>query len=425
MAKVLRYSLLLCIAAGIVFLVSLAQMVELRYFVMVMFLAGMALFAFQAFKVTMMTTLLVISMYFVKPSPITSYAVVILLIIGLLIEKRREQTLTLYLPYPILLSTLFLFGIRGLIGAYSFETGFFWFMGIIGTPVIALICVVNSDLDESDFRLWCRIIVYIAGFVALLGVILGILNPDERLGSIWHSAMTVNGFYTLAFFLALGFSVMHKENAKGYLYGGIAIVIALGMLYTYTRMALLALAFGIILAAARIKRLRLIGIVFAGLVVLLIPSSMVSRIQLTFTHDESMFIRYIAWYHSIRLIAQNFWFGIGFDTWKHIYGTINPIRYIYAEHPHNAYLRVMLEIGVFGFVAFFLIIFRTIRDYYRKFVKQRGNDFDFFVVLAFLSILFSCLTDLFFLHLSVSLLFWILMAFMYRRIHVDDTPPEG
>jgi O-antigen ligase len=151
------------------------------------------------------------------------------------------------------------------------------------------------------------------------------------------------------------------------------------------------------------------------LVPLIIPSSMMQRMQLVLTSDVSLLIRIVAWYNAFIVIGKNFFLGIGFDSWKHIYLSKVPYQFLYAQHPHNVYLRVIVETGIFGFLAYFGLIASIMIKFYKKCVKPMQSKFDFAVFVGITAVLFACITDVFIQQIGVSLPFWITMALMYKK----------
>jgi O-antigen ligase len=154
-----------------------------------------------------------------------------------------------------------------------------------------------------------RYLVYVASLVGFLGVIIAITNPTERIGSTWETAMTINAFYVFSFFISLGLAFREKSMIQKYFFYFLSLIILFGMLFTYTRIALLSVFFGAILLAIRLKEVRKFAIVVLLLVMLFIPASMVERAGKNIFEDSSVIIRLFAWVHSFELIKQNpiFW----------------------------------------------------------------------------------------------------------------------
>ena len=138
----------------------------------------------------------------------------------------------LIIPHPLAFTLLLAFGI---LSATKIQVpmGYTYFISTVLVPIFLLTVFRNIHLTRHSLRLWMQVISYIAAFVGLYGVVIALLNPFERLGSFWVTAMTINGFYTVAFFFAITLALYHKSRPKT---GECicALLILLGMLYTYT-----------------------------------------------------------------------------------------------------------------------------------------------------------------------------------------------
>lgn len=372
--------------------------------------------------VSVRNSLLFCAFFFVKPLPVSFVCAVCILLFSLLFEYLQSGKKTFYIPYPAALSLLLVTSVYGLVRARNLGDAYLYFMSTILVPAVLLILAANSRLKKDDFLLWMRLIVIIASCVGFIGIIMGIRSPDERLGSLWVTAMTINGFYTLAFFFALALAFIATPSSSRLLWYACALLIFLGMMYTYTRMALLAVVFGFFLMMLRMKKMRYIGMFMLLLLPLIIPTSMVSRIQLGLTFDVSIYIRLLAWYTAIQQIAQQPLFGMGISVWKEWYKGVVPIDFLYAEHPHNLILKLWIEIGIFGLLSYLYIVYAVLRKFYLSLVKPASDNFFRVVLIGVIALLFSCLTDIFIQQYSVSLVFWTTLGFLYALSHKSPKP---
>lgn len=356
-------------------------------------------------------------LFLIKPGEVTFYAVLVLLILYILLQFYQGRQSNWYLPYPLAFTVLIASGLMGMSRAAVFADALPYFCSTVLLPVLVMMLWANNSLSFKDMKSWLKLAVLIGAFLGIIGVIMGIMNPEKRLGSLWITAMTINGFYTMCFFFSIGLALEAKLKQHKWFWAACALAIFLGMMYTYTRVALIAVVLGLGILMWRIKRFRLVGIITLAFVPLVIPASMVLRFQAGFEIDESLFIRFVAWYHSIIEISQNPILGIGISTWKSWYHAVVPIPMLYAEHSHNLFLKIWLEFGLFGMLAYFYIIASVVIGYWKRLVRGREANLDFLVLLACLAILFSCLTDIFIQQYSVSVIFWATLAFMYMRSH--------
>lgn len=370
-----------------------------------------SLFFGFGFQATMMFSVL----YFIKPLPIVFYCVLLMFAFSYFVSFYHKRKGSLRLPYPFAFMILLAACVQGLVRARNLADATIYFFATVIVPLVCLLYINNSRVGKGDFELWIKGVTILAAFLGIVGVILGIIFPSERLGSLWVTAMTINGFYTMCFFFGLGLAMKTTDKREKGLWYLAVLLIFMGMMYTYTRIALVAVVFGVGLMMWRIKRFRWVGIFMLLLVPLAIPASMMTRVQSSFALDYSIFVRLLAWYHSSLQIIAHPLFGIGIETWKQWYVAIAPFDFLYAQHPHNVYIKILLEIGIFGFLAYFSIIWIILRDYYKTCIRGRLDSFDFMILLGMVALLFACITDIFIQQYSISLVFWIALAFIHQR----------
>ena len=364
---------------------------------------------------SMRNSLLFASLLFIKPLPTGFYCMLGILFASLLMEWQKEGIKSLKIPYPIALTILLATSTYGIIRSNGNPYAHLYFQSTAVVPALLLVIAANSRFSRDDFLNWVKALAIIGTFLAVIGVIMALMNPEERYGSLWITAMTINGFYVLAFFFAIALGIREGRNFKGYLWFVCAIIVLMGMLYTYTRISLVAVFAGIFLLMLRMKRMRLWGMGILLLVPLAIPSSMASRIETGFGFDYSIFIRFVAWYYSLREIWRHPWFGIGIDVWKDWYAGVAPMKILYAEHSHNLFLKIWVELGTFGFLSYFYVIAAVLRRYWLKVVKHEEGQFHFALFVGMVALLIACLTDVFIQQYPVGFAFWIAIAFMYLQ----------
>ncbi len=413
MHKLTKPIIYLALMALCIYLAQALQLSSLGMVAVTLLFFAAWLFSSFAWGINTKVCILFSSIFFIKPLFVSFYVILALTCFCLITEYYQSQRKSLIWPYPYASFILIGTCLYGLFRSSSIENALSYFFATAIVPMVFLVSLSNSKIEAKDFKLWIKLLVYINVFLAVVGVFMALLNPNQRYGSLWITAMTINGFYTLGFFFSIALGIQEHDKLKSLLWYLSAFVIFLGMLYTYTRMALLAVFFGFFLMMLRMKRFRLLGIIAMLLIPLLIPASMMGRIQKGFTFDMSIIIRLFAWYHALRQISLHPFFGIGISTWKKWYLGVVPISYLYAEHPHNLFLKVFVEIGVFGFLSYFWIIFQVLYRFWRQVVKASNSYFYSVVLIGIIALIFSCITDIFIQQYSISIAFWTSLAFMH------------
>jgi O-antigen ligase len=396
---------------------SLAQDLNPLYIVLMLGLIAGWLFYSGFNDFSLHGSLVLIALSFIKPLLPGFFLLQLLLLFLILAELYRNRQLSLFVPYPVAFMLLFGFGIYGAMRIQN-SLGYTYFFSTILVPFIVLTLCQNARITRDSLLLWMKAVVAVAAFVGAYGIYIAIRNPFDRLGSFWFTAMTINGFYTLAFFFALTLVLTAKEQYQKAMYAVAAFLILFGMLYTYTRMAILAVAFGMFLLMIRVRAMRYLGIVLLALTPLIIPSSMISRIELGFNSDISLIIRAIAWYYSALQIWQNPFTGIGFGVWADWYYSVIPMRILYAQHAHNLYLNVLVEIGIIGGLAYFWIIYKSLRQYWKHSITGNPDILHYGVWVSLMALLFACITDIFIQQHSISILFWLSLGLVLAQTRI-------
>jgi len=325
-------------------------------------------------EISIISLLVPFSFSYLKPANYLFYFFISLLFLTFIIIRIWKNNYKLSLPYFFLFLIIFFLGIIAALKATVPSEGIHNFFTVILVPIIIVTVIYNSSFSFESVIKYFKHLVYVAAIVGLIGIALAIMNPSERIGSTWVTAMTINAFYIFTFFVA----------------------------------------FGGFLLATRLKEIRKYAIILVLIIIMFIPSSMVDRAGRNIYEDPSVIIRLFAWDHAFQLFKQNPIFGIGFDTWKNSYKAFVPVSWLYAEHPHNVFIKLLLELGIIGVISYFTIIFNIIWRYYKRIKESINFDFHLSIIIATLSVIFSCLTDVFIVKIPITVFFWISLAFMLK-----------
>lgn len=188
---------------------------------------------------------------------------------------------------------------------------------------------------------------------------------------------------------------------------------------TYCRGAILSLAlvlafYGII----KNKRLFFMMIV-AGLIVAVFDTSITERIMSAFNADDSSSqMRMAMWESTVAMIIEHPIFGVGWGSYFMVYPYYdffinNPD--VLIVHAHNMYLNIAAEIGLLGFMAFCSILFGAMhmafsKPQIRESQLLNGLMLGFGLALACIAV--NGFTDYVLFNIELSMLFWIINAFI-------------
>jgi O-antigen ligase len=329
-----------------------------------------------------------------------------------LLYSQKPPRIKLY--YTIFFTILLIAGIRSYFMGIRGNNAHVFFVNLCLMPITLFTIVSNSIITDTESRKIITLHVYTATFLAIIGIALSILNPTERIGSTWAEAMTINGYYIIGFFLGLGLLDKEKGLHKSII-SVMVIVILFGMIFTYTRIILVGVAFGLFLMCFRKPRLFRYMFLLIFIFPFVLPEEMIVRIKSTQQKDLSMLIRFLVWYYSAKIIWENPIWGLGFDSFHTVYKGLMSIKTLRAIHSHNIYLRVLLEMGLVGFVGYMGVIISTLKRGYKTFRKVKGLTLEYMIWVSLIVELVMCITDVFISQIAVSFIFWLLLALMYNK----------
>ncbi|GEM_PF-4319274 len=103
-----------------------------------------------------------------------------------------------------------------------------------------------------------------------------------------------------------------------------------------------------------------------------------ARTLQTNPYDPSLLMRLYLWQTTLRVIADNFFTGIGFNNFnilKYSYGFFRTFDPLKVFNTHNLFLEILVTFGLLGFIGFFGAIFATIRKMSILFKKKRETSY--------------------------------------------------
>ena len=237
--------------------------------------------------------------------------------------------------------------------------------------------VVNSITSKKQLDIMFALFVGIGLIIALYGIYQYLFAGTYASSSFVDKEMfqdittrvsgtfenpNVMGEYLL---LVIPLAITYFFNQKGWFKKIIAIgivgVMAISLAFTYSRGCYLGLVacVGVFLLLINLKFILLF---LAGIVSLpfVLPQSIMNRFtSIGNTGDSSTSYRISIWKGALDMIKDYWYRPIGQGTVA--FNSIYPL-YSYsgvgAEHTHNLFLQLLIETGIFGFVAFIGLIFK-------------------------------------------------------------------
>ncbi len=248
------------------------------------------------------------------------------------------------------------------------------------------------------------------------------------LGTFVHPNMLA--FYlvfaiTLSLFVALNLKKNVIEKAP---YALLAIFFIIPLLFTYTRAAWLALAFILFcLGVYRFKKLLLVSLLSISILYFFVPffQERVATLTSVGAADSSSW-RLQLWRDMFAYIKTNPLFGYGPGT-ASIFIQKNIPRFLVATEPHNDYLKIWLESGIFALLAYFNLYLSYMRKFWQGFRQEnrpRLKMLLLFVLLFTISLGGASLTDNILKDAVLQWVFWSLSGGILAALSIQTKKKE-
>lgn len=217
------------------------------------------------------------------------------------------------------------------------------------------------------------------------------------LGTFVHPNMLA--FYlvfaiTLSLFVSLN---LKKGAVEKIPYGVLVVFFLVPLIFTYTRAAWISLAFILFcLGVFKFRKLLLISLVGVFTLYFFAPffQERVSSLTSIGASDSSAW-RLDLWRDMIVYIKSRPWFGFGPGT-ASMFIQKNIPRFLVATEPHNDYLKIWLESGIFALLAYLYIYLAYLKKFWIGFkneTRPRLKMLSLFLALFAISLLGASLTD--------------------------------
>lgn len=229
-----------------------------------------------------------------------------------------------------------------------------------------------TTTNKINFSLLFHTLIYIGSAVSLATVIIFYTQTTYQDGyhleirlTCWCSAENSNligslfGVLTLICYV---YYLSHKTKIEAIKYGFICSILALPLLFSQSRAALLAFMIAAIVALFIIKPksptiLIQFMIALPGLFFFLKYSDLQA---IWADRAPSMGLRDIVWEQAFKQIAENFIFGIGLSQNTKIFASY----FGYYNHAHNAWLDTLLRTGIIGLLLTTFITYLIFKKAY-------------------------------------------------------------
>ena len=253
---------------------------------------------------------------------------------------------------------------------------------------------------------------------------------DGRVTSSFMHANNFGGYLLIAILFTLCLTVSFKRN--GFIHKEeflsrplvrvfLGILCVAGLLcigLTFSRSAWLSLIVALTVLGLRRPKFFLLP---AGVVVILllyfVPLMIIDRdtiytLDSVFSHSS----RFRYWFTPMIIIRENLFFGIGLNAYS-VVAADYPLPYHvdpWRGDPHNCYLQMAAEIGIFGlgvFIAMLVAFFRAVRKGLEQCVNRTSYNMLLGVSLGLVGFLIQSTLDTNFYNTKLDALMWVMMGF--------------
>lgn len=179
------------------------------------------------------------------------------------------------------------------------------------------------------------------------------------------TSMYLELFFPLSFFMAI--------NSKNKLTRIVLLIFTISMiitiLLTYSKGGILAIlfVFGWYFFRHFTLKKMILGVITSIPVIFVFFKGFSERLNFTNMNEIlSSLIRLEIYKTALKMAFNNFFiFGYGFASFKFLkfdYGFPRFLDPLHVTHTHNFYLSILVSLGIIGFLAFFYIIFKTLKN---------------------------------------------------------------
>lgn len=332
------------------------------------------------------------------------------------------------------------------------------------TVILFYLIIVAQDESASHWEMMIKAIVFSAGVVSLIGIYQFWFGHVPGLRSLTGPSATFSNKNMAAHFVGIvfPFSLYLFRRFQNMFYGLMASTLGIYIFYCQTMAVFLAGMVSVIVSLALIllkkktarKRTGSFQIplewrrgtaikvficlmVVIGLVILplLIRSSGIQKINTPVRigkaiqgEEAGVKHRLDLWGNTLDMIWDHPWLGVGIGNWKYQYPLyhrssrldkhfgigIQPIE------TNSEWLQVLSETGIFGALAFFLLVIAGLGMASRAYAREKDNDRGGMILALFWGFLTLTVIVSFgsiFRHPVHSLLFWLILAGIHRYYH--------
>jgi len=252
-----------------------------------------------------------------------------------------------------------------------------------------------------------------------------------RVYSTFGNPNVLGEYFLLIIPLTFGALLITKTKPGRLYFFGAAVLMCICLVLTYSRGSYL----GIAIAAAVFlvlldRRFILPGILFAVLLVLALPATIIERfISIGDIGDTSTSFRVFIWMGTLNML-RDYWFsgiGPGEAAWAMVYPAY-AFSAIITPHSHNLFLQITSDAGAPGLIVFLGILYQYFKATFAVLRRKLQGEQRILVIAAIASVvgfLVQSMTDYTFYNYRLMLFFWAVLALGMLAVRYDKLRDGG
>ncbi|MFH1776620.1 MAG: O-antigen ligase family protein [Candidatus Omnitrophota bacterium] len=316
----------------------------------------------------------------------------------------------------------------------------------LGFPIMVYFMLIRNIRTRHQVKLLRTVLIILVVLISIINLYLyrkyqqGADTAFNVYGELFQTGATSSVWASMIMMVLPLALVLEIKSKSVRIVFNLIVVFLLGCIFiTYSRAAQLCSFIVLLILFLSIKKTRKFLGIFLVIFALLsithvgfLKNTLIERYQTMFSpdidisRDTSYMHRVDAWQASVQIIKRNPLLGVGNGLWKdHIYLyapkqlIITQNRQVvegYIATPHNYYLKVMVDSGIFALAAYLILlimIFKTGLKFVYTSKNQQLKEIVTALLLSLLSwVLFSLVLDNFYqgTFMGPGIIFWTIVA---------------
>ncbi len=362
----------------------------------------------------------------------------VLTLIGFFVSfiSGRLKKINLSRVFPLILIYL-IFAVFATLTSPKINSSLFVLL-VYGVFILAYIMIMNTLNTKGKWKAALSLFLISAFFISIYGIYQNFFMDattlswvdqemfgeiSTRVYSTFDNPNVLGQYFIITIPVIFALFFITKGMGQKLGWGVVLGASVLCLLYTWSRGAWVGVMLGV-MAFLLLRDRRWIALGVLGLVLLpfILPESIMQRLlSIGNLADSSTAYRVSVWIASARM-AIDFWalgVGYGSDAFASVYSVYALNGANFALHAHNFYLQMIADVGIIGLISYILIVMSAFRDitYVKSDKMMKALCIAFAGVLA--GYLFQGVAESLWYNMRMSLMFWIVIAFIESAYNIE------